>query len=125
MSKLKLGAWLHRAGKLLRGRTFTAAGLAVAVGLSLWAVAENVKILYIADGAETGVTLALRSDPTEQALSRAGITLKENDAVTVFPQLKGYWYVVVPTNVTIVNSIIPQLKAAEERITAIVNPEER
>lgn len=41
----------------------------------------------------------------------------------VFPQLKGYWYVVVPTNVTIVNSIIPQLKAAEERITAIVNPE--
>ena len=82
MSKLKLGAWLHRAGKLLRGRTFTAAGLAVAVGLSLWAVAENVKILYIADGAETGVTLALRSDPTEQALSRAGITLKENDTVT-------------------------------------------
>lgn len=56
--------------------------LAVAVGLSLWAVAENVKILYIADGAETGVTLALRSDPTEQALSRAGITLKENDTVT-------------------------------------------
>lgn len=43
----------------------------------------------------------------------------------VFPQLKGYWYVVVPTNVTIVNSIIPQLKAAEERITAIVNPEGR
>lgn len=82
MSKFKLGAWLHRAGKLLRGRTFTAAGLAVAVGLSLWAVAENVKILYIADGAETGVTLALRSDPTEQALSRAGITLKENDTVT-------------------------------------------
>ena len=77
MSKFKLGAWFHRAGKLLRGRTFTAAGLAVAVGLSLWAVAENVKILYIADGAETGVTLALRSDPTEQALSRAGITLKE------------------------------------------------
>lgn len=31
----------------------------------------------------------------------------------VFPQLKGYWYVVVPTNVTIVTSIIPQLKAAE------------
>ena len=82
MSKFKLGAWFHRAGKLLRGRTFTAAGLAVAVGLSLWAVAENVKILYIADGAETGVTLALRSDPTEQALSRAGITLKENDTVT-------------------------------------------
>jgi len=27
--------------------------------------------------------------------------------------------------VTIVNSIIPQLKAAEERITAIVNPEGR
>lgn len=43
----------------------------------------------------------------------------------VFPQLKGYWYVVVPTNVTIVNNIIPQLKAAEERITAIVNPEGR
>lgn len=43
----------------------------------------------------------------------------------VFPQLKGYWYVVVPTNVTIVESIIPQLKAAEERITAIVNPEGR
>lgn len=43
----------------------------------------------------------------------------------VFPQLKGYWYVVVPTNVTIVTSIIPQLKAAEERITAIVNPEGR
>lgn len=43
----------------------------------------------------------------------------------VFPQLKGYWYVVVPTNVTLVNSIIPQLKAAEERITAIVNPEGR
>lgn len=43
----------------------------------------------------------------------------------VFPQLEGYWYVVVPTNVTIVNSIIPQLKAAEERITAIVNPEGR
>ena len=43
----------------------------------------------------------------------------------VFPQLKGYWYVVVPTNVTIVTSIIPQLEAAEERITAIVNPEGR
>ena len=43
----------------------------------------------------------------------------------VLPQLKGYWYVVVPTNVTIVESIIPQLKAAEERITAIVNPEGR
>lgn len=43
----------------------------------------------------------------------------------VFPQLKGYWYVVVPTNVTLVRSIIPQLKAAEERITAIVNPEGR
>ena len=28
MSKFKLGAWFHRAGKLLRGRTFTAAGLA-------------------------------------------------------------------------------------------------
>ena len=82
MSKFRPGAWFHRVGKLLRGRTFTAAGLAVAVGLSLWAVAENVKILYIADGAETGVTLALRSDPTEQALSRAGITLKENDTIT-------------------------------------------
>lgn len=82
MSKFRPGSLLYRAGKLLRGRTFTAAGLAVAVGLSLWAVAENVKILYIADGAETGVTLALRSDPTEQALSRAGITLKENDTVT-------------------------------------------
>lgn len=43
----------------------------------------------------------------------------------VFPQLEGYWYVVVPTNVTLVRSIIPQLKAAEERITAIVNPEGR
>lgn len=43
----------------------------------------------------------------------------------VFPQLEGYWYVVVPTNVTLVESIIPQLKAAEERITAIVNPEGR
>lgn len=82
MSKYRPDAWFRRIGKLLRGRTFTAAGLAVAVGLSLWAVAENVKILYIADGAETGVTLALRSDPTEQALSRAGIVLNENDTIT-------------------------------------------
>ena len=82
MSKFRPDAWFRRIGKLLRGRTFTAAGLAVAVGLSLWAVAENVKILYIADGAETGVTLALRSDPTEQALSRAGIVLNENDTIT-------------------------------------------
>ena len=82
MKKLRPGAWLYRVGRLLRGRTFTAAGLAVAVCLSLLAVAENVKILYIADGAETGVALALRGDPTEKALSRAGITLRENDIVT-------------------------------------------
>ena len=82
MKKLRPGAWLYRVGRLLRGRTFTAAGLAVAVCLSLLAVAENVKILYIADGAETGVALALRDDPTEKALSRAGITLRENDIVT-------------------------------------------
>ena len=45
MKKLRPGAWLYRVGRLLRGRTFTAAGLAVAVCLSLLAVAENVKIL--------------------------------------------------------------------------------
>lgn len=100
MNKTHPRVWLHRAGQLLRGRALPAAGLAAAVCVSLFAVSENIKILYIADGAEVSTALALRSESEEEILARLGITLAEHDTLDSYHASPMYSRVIISRGIS-------------------------